>query len=507
MLALHPGMLRLHVVLYALLLGAPALAAELENATQRLGQLEADADQLRAGDRVTANALVLDVNAVRTQLGRIRERDAEWKAQVDRSTALIERIRARGFAAPTGEAPPPGARVAMSSVDRHYFDEFDKIARRYEDELAAIDPIRAIDKTSLNGGANEMRSALSRVVDQQHPEVVAAKARIERFEAQRAEKVAAGKKAAEEKAAAFAAEASDVGTQLDQLSAVFGPKFNCKLSRPFTPGRVTEWLEQMRQYQKLREKGVATLDRLATDHPAFVRDDRLVHLKVYFERYLGQELDGCLGELVSEQPASNGGRYGDLFQLIERGNWAINNHAPHAVYADLVKALHDGAEGAEALATYRKVWLGEKDTKSPALAQRFRAYVDTLASRAKAALAAQRMPEARSTDRSLLDVAAGAVKNGGYGPWERMVINAALEHVSTTSTDTREQGDYLVVTTYPRVYDEFQVCTAEKHGEVYRLVYYTVRKYSRGGSVTPIGRWLIADRIVSSQILAENISK
>ncbi|MBL8957020.1 MAG: hypothetical protein JNK82_39975, partial [Myxococcaceae bacterium] len=134
-------------------------------------------------------------------------------------------------------------------------------------------------------------------------------------------------------------------------------------------------------------------------------------------------------------------------------------------------------------------------------------YIDTLTAQAKAALEATRMPPAATTDASLLATAATAVKYAEYGPWERMVVNSGVHHVSTTSTDTRESGDWLIVTTYPRVYDEFQVCTAEKHGQVYRLVYYTVRKYSRGGSVTPIGRWLIADRIVMGQILAENIAK
>ncbi len=496
---------RLAVVLMAF--AATVALAELPELQAQLDAIEQQAELLRAGDRATANSLVLKVNGVRTEFGKLRNRDAAWKAQVDRSTALIDRIRAKGLAASTGEAPAAGAEVAMGSIDRHYFEEYQKVAERYQEELAAIDPIAAIDRISLKGAAQQMRSALERVGDQQHPQVVAARASIDQFEVKLAEKVAAGKKAAEEKAAAFAAEAKDVGQQLDELAAVFGPTFDCKLKRPYSPARIGEWLGDMRQYQKLREKGVTHLEHLEAEHPAFSRDERLKRLEVEFSMHLGTKLDSCLADVASENPASNGGRAGAFFQLMGRGKWAIENNAPHRVIKDIIEGLKDGAEGAEALATYREQWLGKKDPESLALARKYRAHVDVVLSQARAALEATRMPSARSTDSGLMSTATTAIKAAGYSSWERMVINSALQHVSTTSTDTREQGDYLIVTTYPRVYDEFQVCLAEAHGEKYQLVYYTIRKYSRGGSVTPIGRWLVADRIVLGQILKENISK
>src|SRR5262249_21140173 len=124
------------------------------------------------------------------------------------------------------------------------------------------------------------------------------------------------------------------------------------------------------------------------------------------------------------------------------------------------------------------------------------------------ALAAVRMPDAKSTDSGLIGVAEEVLKRPEYGyRWKRLVVNADLQHFDkmTGSIDENTSSD-LVVSVYHWVWDEFQVTTAEFRDGKWYLYANRLRNFTSGGPTTPTGRWILAERFEGSEILEENIA-
>lgn len=139
--------------------------------------------------------------------------------------------------------------------------------------------------------------------------------------------------------------------------------------------------------------------------------------------------------------------------------------------------------------------------------QKVDAAIEHLRKVAVAALDQVRMPAAASTDESLLAIAREALKleKYGVGAVERIVINAALQHRQMQSGSISRGAASSTVTLYSYVWDEFQVCTAEKEGEEYWLYFNTLKKYSSGDSTTPLGSWILSKRFKSTRILPKNL--
>ena len=121
------------------------------------------------------------------------------------------------------------------------------------------------------------------------------------------------------------------------------------------------------------------------------------------------------------------------------------------------------------------------------------------------ALDSVRMPEARSTDPDLLAAAAEALANPDYGvgAWRRMVINYDLQRKEKHEGEYRTGTVYDTITVYHYVWDEFQVTTIEQVGERWFMFANRLKYFHQGGPTTPTGRWILADRFQTTEILEE----
>lgn len=128
---------------------------------------------------------------------------------------------------------------------------------------------------------------------------------------------------------------------------------------------------------------------------------------------------------------------------------------------------------------------------------------------AVSALDAVRMPAAKSKDPALLKIAEETFKNPDYGvgAWKRMLVSYDIQSRERYDTSVDRSGTRASLTTYHYKWQEFGVLTAEKVGNDWYLFYNLLKKFESGGSTTPIGRWILADRFQSTRILEENIDK
>lgn len=60
-------------------------------------------------------------------------------------------------------------------------------------------------------------------------------------------------------------------------------------------------------------------------------------------------------------------------------------------------------------------------------------------------------------------------------------------------------------TTYKYAWDEFQVATAEAVGDTYYIYFTTLKRFTSAAPSTPLNRWIVSQRIESSEIPEANI--
>ncbi|MEO5960804.1 MAG: hypothetical protein ABIR80_16975, partial [Opitutaceae bacterium] len=131
-----------------------------------------------------------------------------------------------------------------------------------------------------------------------------------------------------------------------------------------------------------------------------------------------------------------------------------------------------------------------------------------LEKRFEQSVAGVRLPKAVSTDSALLRAAREALTTAGYNAGnaiEAMVINSPVKRLEKKEGDVSSNAVYATITVYSYVWDQFQVTTAEKVGERHYLFYNTLKFFHSGGSTTPTGRWVLADRFKGSLILKKNL--
>jgi hypothetical protein len=128
---------------------------------------------------------------------------------------------------------------------------------------------------------------------------------------------------------------------------------------------------------------------------------------------------------------------------------------------------------------------------------------------AKIGLSEMRMPKGASTSEELREAAEEmlARKENEVGDIKRLVISGDLrEH-------KKREGwvDFDTVTTtvtyYDYVWKEFFVTTSEQEGDETWLYFNRLRYYTSGDSTTTLNTWILANRIKTTPILAENIDK
>ena len=120
-----------------------------------------------------------------------------------------------------------------------------------------------------------------------------------------------------------------------------------------------------------------------------------------------------------------------------------------------------------------------------------------------------RMPKSRSDDDELLEIAAEVLKDPKHGvnPYLRMVASYDVHRKEKREGYIDPGTVYTTVSIYHYVWDEYNVTTAEKVGDKFYMHVNKLKYFHSGDATTPTGRWILATRFKSSQILEENIDE
>lgn len=414
---------------------------------------------------------------------------------------------------------PPKADPAIASGDRVALDELYAELDRWTSELARSTPEQVANKVAgqARGGIERMRADLERVNDKGHPDWAWCKAWVEKFEQHLGEREAQGKQALEAAAAAAAKERADVDGRLTQLSAYFDPKtFQTHLEPPITAERTREWLENLRQWSAMGQKGLKELDELARSHPKYAKDLRLINLRNWFGKGLDKRIKDGIARTIDWYDVSYGRIPGLATARIQQVEPLLEPKALEAIdFGDdqavekLITGAREAVEAAELRTTFARDYLGKPEPKDEQLLVKLRALLATVESRAQATYANARMPAAPTQDPELLEVAKRVLgaEQGELAPgeWKRMVVNAPKEHYQTRRSSSTIEGDYIVIRSWNEEWDEFQVCLAEKVDQDWRLVYYSFRYYTV--ALSGLDHWYCSARWVRNRIPEANISK
>lgn len=148
--------------------------------------------------------------------------------------------------------------------------------------------------------------------------------------------------------------------------------------------------------------------------------------------------------------------------------------------------------------------------------ERTRADYETKHAQARALV---RVPQAASTDQTLVAIARETLKNPSYGVGaiRRLVISADKVHHEKKTSETEfnkvevGMGGTLTLsgtqTTYLYAWDQFQVATVEPVGAEFFIFYHTLKRFTSGAPTTPIDRWILAERMQGCEIPAANIDR
>lgn len=479
-----------------LLLALHAAPPDLVTTCEALAGLAPQVDGLAAGDITTANALTGRLNALRTQLNRSTGKaEPEWRRCVDLSNRLVGVVQSRArLEKAAGER---SLEAALTGVDAHELSTFERSMKSYEDKLERSDAVDLQKRGGMPGVVVALRTQLERVLAQEHPRVVEGRARIDAFEAKLQGQLASGQKTIEAKATALTLEGKALDAQLAELTALLPrDSIDCVLKPPFTEDRVRAWVAQLKQLETKQAQGSQGMAQATAAHPEAKNDPKLILLREWFAEEVPRRISGCIQRTATEGQWEGGGRQGAFRVAIAQ---AQRSSSP--------KELLEGAEAAEATALFEELYLGKSAAASRALAAQLRGKAGAAKEAGDAKLRARRMPEAASTDRALLSAAEVAIRAHGTRDWKRMVINAKLLHEKTTGEEVFERDGKTFLKRYPREYDWFQVTLAEQLNGHLHLVYYTLQNNQSGAAGARLGVWFVSQRIVSDELLEENLEK
>jgi hypothetical protein len=516
-----------------------------------------DIEKVDTSDVPAANAIVARINATRDLLSKSPNRAQKtWKDAVARADALDKRLRERFAqaaaapkAAPAAGASPASTAAAVKPLpedsakgldmnDKYVFtSEFEPVYRDYANQLNKSDPTVWADDwnaSKVTDAIARMRKALQKIANQGHAGVKGAVALLNDLEAAFKARQAEGKRLVAARAAAAQAEASEVGARLDELSAFFNSEtFSAELKEPFSAQKVRDWVKEVKGYEALGKKGLASLDLLVKEHPDIAEDARVKSLRYWFGTSMPKRLKRDVDmstEWYKDGSQTTQGRM--LFRvesaqaLLKPGVITEKLLTDQQWVASRTATAEQGLQAAEGLVAFYKDYYGQDDEVYIKAAADLRGLADRIQAGAGSALRDTRMPEAKSKDQELLRVATEVVKRVGAGPYERMVVSYDLHHFTEEKREARADGDYIKIWKWTEEWDEYAVTLAEKgagvpttakagganvavgaNPEDYYLVQYLITKIIRGPSWKTVGSWYCSERIVSRKILKENIAK
>lgn len=193
----------------------------------------------------------------------------------------------------------------------------------------------------------------------------------------------------------------------------------------------------------------------------------------------------------------------------ENEHMVLNNVLAEGAFDQNIERLQQGLHSIEVARAFEE-GLGVKATADRAAQRRdIETAIEHMRKLAVSALAAVRMPKAKSTDAKLLKAAAETLKRKKYGvqPWKRLVINADVRRYEKEEGTIRPDTNVTRVTVYKYVWDQFQVTTVEQVGEEFWMFFNTLKFYHQADPLTPTQKWILSRRFKSTRILEENIEK
>ncbi len=183
------------------------------------------------------------------------------------------------------------------------------------------------------------------------------------------------------------------------------------------------------------------------------------------------------------------------------------------------EALAKEVTFAQAAIAYYQAVGGDGLQASQALLQRAQQAQQLFSDKRATALQVVRMPKAASTDAELIAIARKTLANPDYEVGEilRLVINS--DKVSRESESSEIDIDDVDVSLSGKVtmsgtetttryeWEQYQVTTAEPVGSKTFMFYNTLKFFTKGGTTTPLNRWLLSGRLKGKEILRENVNK
>jgi hypothetical protein len=484
---------------------------ELVRGQRMLDQLEAAIDGLKPGDVAAYNGLTDQLAQARRSLSSTRSKQLpEYAAAVERwnrDRARLVDIAAdwkkagAGSNAAGGATPEAGAaKAAPAAASSTPPAAGNGIEALNEDVIAAFEETK---KITVDAFADE---AFYRQWNQR---LAAFATRLEAFAGDPNHGVVAGNLAK----LRGNIEAAHVAPRIKAIEAKYAASQFHDLAPEANPQEAAAWAGTMRRLLEVElPEDLAAIDGFASS--GAIDRDR----KSSLDHWIGTVAKGEVQQKIDAAARMLDGRVDrgiETAQFVEQTDATDRDQVANRLigaesYERYTGLLRDGLAAVEVATAFDQALGRSGGPDRAAEKARITAAVERYQQLVAGARDSVRMPPARSTDPTLLQVAADTLKNPDYesaGGWRRLVINYDLQHKEKWEGEYRTGTVQDTVTVYHYVWDEFQVTTAEKVGDRYFMFANRLKFFQQGGPTTPTGRWILADRFQTTEILEANIDK
>ncbi len=488
--------------------GLAAILAELN-------ALEAEADRLAAGDVAGANDLIRRLNALIATDRRTSDGNgAARKQAAERIRMLGSRIVATAKrqpkAAPSGASTADPEATAQQGAGLASY-EVARLKRSRRNIASAAKDLGGLPSAALQRSEEvaRWRKRLARLRQDLAPlagrrdlaRVAEAFAAVDELE-RRLE-------AHQERGRAQLRKLGKVEARITEIREryVGGNKLPEPLRPPIDETPVASWARSLVTLGRRIPADLAYLEEVRANSTRVPRQelDRLI-------RWVGSDVPDRLKRVIDETfSAIDGHLRASLDRArgmasIDPGNAHLirNNYLDPEVFSEAMARIEEGKRLAKLAARIREM-LGQDRSAYDALYRKLVASEDRINETSRTALAESRMPEDRSNDPRLREIAVEVLKRPEYKikGWLRLVVNRDRESYQET------RGEVLgtQIRFYPVDWDEFQVTTAEEEGNRVFLWYNRLKFFRKAHRSTPRNRWILSERFRGAEILRENVER
>lgn len=481
---------------------APALAQDplTKQALQRIEEVEKKEPALAPGDVKAANLLLNSLDQAGKRLNAVGDKtEAKWTEAQQRFADVRKKIetKAKAKAAPVA-----------TTVDAEKLAQLDKEIAAAHANFKLLSTKHLADPFRSQSTQKEIDGFTARVAEfPAADEAVAAVAlHLREFRDAFAAAMARLQKDVGEGAA--------VARRLGELDAKYEARhLPAPIEPPFTEAQVVAWATGIRRWRDVEIPADAKFLGEAAGNAAVDQQhvDRLRNwLDEGFCRRLTEVAQSVQARIDGDAVESQ--RFAEFVLATDPADkdQVTNRVLGKGRFDENMARLRAGERAVAIARTLDRAMGRDEVPERTAQAATVEKAIDHFQGLAVLCLDAVRMPPAASADAGLLQIAAATLKDPAYGAGTavRTVINAPrVRHerregwIEVSATDTAK------VTVYTYAWDQFQVTTAEKVGEETWMFANTLKRFDSGDPTTPIGRWILADRIQLTRILPDHVDK